>query len=216
MIHQTATRVEGIGNLQEGSYGDIHIDGLVNITGDISFMECNMNGIGKAMGSLEGEILRVDGSLKTKGNVKVKKLAINGLMRCGEVKVYADAIYIEGLLESKDEISADIIRVDGLIRVPILSGDDIELNYAKAKIKGLIMLPFKTFRFHLNKIVQGVDTIECTKLKATNLISKNICAQEIYLMDHCCIDVIECDGDIYMDATCSKKEIRGEYQLHRI
>lgn len=214
MMEHTTTRVEGIGSLAEGNYEDIIADGMVNVKGDITFQSCCMNGMGKASGSMEGDALHVDGTLKTSGNVKVKTLTVNGLMRCGEVKVYADKIHVDGLLESKDEISADIIRVDGLIKVPTLSGDDIELNYAKAKIRGLVILSFEIFNF--NKLIQGVDTIECTHLKATNLVSKHICAQEIHLMDHCDIDLIECDGDIYMDATCRIKEIKGEYTMHRL
>lgn len=214
MSEQTATRIEGIGSLQGGKYGEIHIDGLVNIKGDIQFAQCKLNGMGRAIGTLTGDILQVEGTLRAKGSIKVKKLMVEGVVHCGNVKVYADAIDVVGLLESKDEVSADCIRVDGLIRVPTLSGDDIELNYEKANIKGMALLPSKALNLNLNKWVQGVDSIECTRLKASKLVSKTICAQEIHLSNHCCIDVVECDGDIYLDATSKIKEIRGEYRLH--
>lgn len=214
MKEQVVTRIDGIGVLHAGEYGDIRADGVIQVDGDVRFANCRIDGIGKSKGAMEGNCLCVDGSFKTAKGIKVKALEINGLMRCDEVKVYADEIHVEGLLSCKDEISADVIRVDGLIKVPMLSGDDIELNYMKSKLSGLVLLPFKAFSFNVS--MQGVDRIECTKLKASNLVSKHICAQQLHLLDHCQIDVVECDGDIYMDTTCTIKELIGEYRLHRI
>lgn len=202
------TRIEGLGTLVSGEYERIKAEGAVKIKGDISFKELKVDGTCKGEGDLHGELLDVDGTLKVEGNVKVNILDIDGLMKTGANKVYADEIHVNGILKNEEEVSADIIRVDGLIRTPSLLGDDIELNYQSMEGAGFLL---KTLG--LKKFVQSADHIECTKLKASHIVCQHVCAQTVYLSDHCEIATLECDGEIHMDASCHIGKIIGDYQL---
>lgn len=210
MRKQYDTIIEGMGSLVTGNYNMILVEGCGKFKGDIQFRECKIEGTAKALGSLQGDVLDVEGSLKVEQEIKVKELYVEGMLRSGNANVYADKIEVHGFLNNGKEVSADIIKVDGIVHTPSLLGDVITLNYSEIMAtKGIGLL------LGLRKpLVQGVDAIECTKLNASHLSCKRICAQEIHLRDHCEIDEIECDGHIYVDSTCRIKTIHGDYILH--
>lgn len=203
------TILEGLGNLRTGEYGDVCLEGLHNISGNIRFRKMKIEGSCNSKGKLEGDTLVVGGFLNAAKDIKVKLLNIDGFAKTGKAKVYADRIEVNGVLRNEEEISADIIKVEGIIQTPSLLGDEIELNY-KAVQKTSFALDFFGLR---QKLFHGADTIECTKLKASYITCKRICAQEIELYDHCVVDEIECDGVIHMDATCRVGIINGDYTL---
>lgn len=207
------TRIEGIGSLQAGSYGNVLVEGSCKFKGDVSFLTCKIAGVSSAQGAMHGDALKVEGSLRVEKDVKVKELDVEGLLRSGQGKIYADRIHVEGVLTNEGEVSADIIEIEGLIKTPSLLGDEIHLNYSQIMSKR-VWGGIGGLGFPFHKKLQGVDTIECTKLHAAYVSCKRICAQEIHLTNHCVVEHIECDGDIYVDSTCMIKSITGTYTMH--
>lgn len=204
------TIIDGMGSLPQGTYTTVLIEGIGYTQGDIAFTKMRVDGTCKAKGKLEGEHLLVSGMFTGEDCVHVKQLEVSGMMKIKHGHVYGDEIRVSGFLKGEEEISADHIVVDGSIQAALVTGDVIDLNY-----RDVSKLGFVTSAFLGKKLFPKVDHIECTRLQASFLKCAHLCAQEIHLQNHCVIDVIECDGTIFMDDSCEVKEIRGHYTIVR-
>lgn len=210
--NQINMKIEGLGTITNGTYGDIKVEGVGKIKGDIKFQSMSIEGTCNASGKLLGSTLTIEGLLKVYGDIKVKTLDVQGLLRTGEEKIYADEIRVEGLLKNSGEVSADKVLIEGCINMNDLFGDQITINYGGSSHGGL----FFGAGFHLfgakntfskwNK----ANNIECSNLKASNLTCHSISAYDIELHDHCIVDAVYCDGSLTYDSSCQVKHIEGD------
>lgn len=222
-----STRIDGFGTIAGGHYENISINGTGTILGDCECIAISINGNGKCDGKLvckdlhvngsgkcqdiEAEYLKINGGLKVVGNIKTKKLNIDGGLSSEVNKIYANRIKVNGVLKNNDEVNADEIDVDGKIIAANLFGDVIKISYNDrlnifdlrallSKVNDIFMTPF-----HYNK----VDTIECTTLYANYLTAAHINAHDITLGKSCDIDEIYCDGTLRHHENCKIRNITG-------
>ena len=204
-------KIEGLGTLPQGNFGNILVEGVGKGSGDLTFDTMSVEGKFHACGKTEGHRLRVEGVMSAERSVKVKDLLVNGFLQVKAENVYADRMEVNGVLKCRQEISADDIVVDGYVETELLCGDQIRLHYREVrKLERFLRFMGR------QKPLKSVQRVECTRLEAGSFSCAHICAQEITLRHHCKIDVIECDGVITMDDTCTVQKMIGDYTLKKI
>ena len=55
----------------------------------------------------------VQGVMTCKKDIRVRRLDIEGVVKSDGIRVYADEIYVEGVLNNKGEVNADKVRIEG-------------------------------------------------------------------------------------------------------
>lgn len=196
-------KIDGMGTLMEGTYGQIKIDGMGKITGDIEFDSLKINGACKAVGNLIGKEIKINGDLKAQKDIRVKKIIINGAVSNESGKLFADEIHVDGVLSNENEVNADRIVIHGSVSLHEVYGDKIYMNPV-------------TDRFHFfrnNKNRNHAKTIECSYLEAVNLYCDTICATDIHLSSNCKIEHITCDGKLVYDSSCKIGTIEGDCEI---
>ena len=123
------TTIEGIGSISGGKYGRIDIEGVGSINGDLEFEVLSIEGTCKCSGDLKGGTMDVQGVMTCKKDIRVRRLDIEGVVKSDGIRVYADEIYVEGVLNNKGEVNADKVRIEGCASLNDLFGDDIRINY---------------------------------------------------------------------------------------
>ena len=131
-------------------------------------------------------------------------MLFRSVLKSDGIRVYADEIYVEGVLKNKGEVNADKVRIEGCASLNDLFGDDIRINYGHGQhiFHGL-------FGFRPEKR-NTARNIECSKLTACNMSAHSISATEIHLSSHCRVDHITCDGKLLYDSTCRIGSIDGD------
>lgn len=203
------TRIEGVGTLPGGCYGNIAIEGVATIKADVEFEELNIEGTCKCNGDLKGEVMKVEGVMSCKRDIRVKRLDIDGVVSSDGIRVYADEIHVEGVLRNKGEVNADKVVIDGCASLNDLFGDDIQINYGSGR-----HFFGRLFGFRPEKM-NTAHNIECSRLTASNISCHSISANEIHLRSHCHVDHITCDGKLEYDSTCKIKSIEGDCEIHK-
>ena len=198
------TTIEGIGSISGGKYGRIDIEGVGSINGDLEFEVLSIEGTCKCSGNLKGGTMDVQGGMTCKKDIRVRRLDIEGVVKSDGIRVYADEIYVEGVLNNKGEVNADKVRIEGCASLNDLFGDDIRINYGHGQhiFHGL-------FGFRPEKR-NTARNIECSQLTACNMSCHSISATEIHLSSHCRVDHITCDGKLVYDSTCRIGSIDGD------
>ena len=54
----------------------------------------------------------VQGVMTCKKDIRVRRLDIEGVVKSDGIRVYADEIYVEGVLNNKGEVNADKVRIE--------------------------------------------------------------------------------------------------------
>lgn len=206
--------INGISTIKEGEYDRIRINGSGTIKGNVKFDDLVVNGITNCDGAIEGNFVEIDGSFKTTKDIKTKKMLINGTVKSTGTKIYADEIEINGSLKGEGEVSADIVHVDGSIVVESLHGDKININYADHMNWNNFGITF--FSRHIQDKLNNIKEIECSQLKAGLLTCDILSAHDITLNKHCKIGVINCDGVLRFDDTCTITTINGKCTIEKI
>lgn len=209
-------KVDGIGSILAGEYDVIEVDGIGKLKGNATARQVLIEGLFKSKGKLISNEITINGVARIFRDVKVKKITSDGIVKIRKANLYADEIICQGLITSTDEVSADIINIDGICSISRMYGDTIHIKNDKTQIKIKGEKRFIEYSIHLGRLYLGrkisenhsiVDQLECTNLEASGLHSKVVRAGNVKLSDGCEIHRLYCDGDINMDDTCIIGEI---------
>ena len=194
------TNYDGVGEMREGEFEDMSIDGIYTCKGDINARDVRISGIFKCVGSFEADTVECDGIAEFESGIKAKKITINGMVSVkNEGKIEADEIICEGFLSGKSEISADIINADGFINAKEIVGDSITI---KSRANGLK-------RMFLNRYSK-IELIEATTVDLTKVSARKVSGHEVNIGPKCTIETVDCDGTLSIHHTATVKEVIGE------
>ena len=74
-------KIEGIGKIGAGEYGDVKIDGSGSCEGNLKCVVLKVDGALKAGGSIEAEALSIDGKLKAAGDIIAAEIDCDGMAK---------------------------------------------------------------------------------------------------------------------------------------
>lgn len=226
-------RVEGIQTIKGGEFDSVRVSGVVTIQGDIITNKMRLEGVSTVKGLVKAARLQVSGvtniandivSNKIKveavmnlsGNLKAGELEIQGVIRSKGEKVEAEMISCKGVLDFAGEISADVIKAEGMIRADEICGDQICIESVSAE-------PYQWIKKGIRSLIgleeggkekfSRVDLIEGTTIVLKNVCAKEVNGHDITIGDNCTIDKVDCDGTLCVSRSATIKEITGEHEF---
>jgi len=195
-------KIEGVGTFQGGVYGNLGIDGVCTINGDLEAESIVIKGVCTCNGNLSAKTFDCDGILTVEGNLRLGIADIDGVVTVNGNKVEADRIDCDGVLSVEGEISADVIEADGKLNAEEIVGDRITIkSYWKRGLRGLLLklgdkgrgvrgvgLGFGSLKFSKIGLIEGT-TVELRGVRA-----RLVNGQDITIGKNCEIERVDASG----------------------
>jgi len=183
-------KIEGVGTIKGGVYGELRVDGVCTIEGDLTAESLKINGVCSCSGDVTAKLFNCDGVLTVSGNLRAGVADIDGVCTVNGSKVEADQIDCDGVLSVEGEISADIIEADGKINAYEIVGDRIRVK-SYWKNHGPLRALFK-----IGEKFSTIDLIEGTNIELRGVRAKSVSGQNVRIGKNCEIDRVDASGEL--------------------
>lgn len=208
MLHDS--QINGIGKISGGSFNKVQIDGVGEITGDLTCHSFHCNGKGKVLGHVQAESIHINGLCKMLGSIRSRALHIDGNVTV-EGGVYADQLDIRGGLSTEAGCEAERFRSQGRLDIRgLLNAESVTIELiTKCHIRDIGGEEIVVRKGLHNQDVFGkmfstvfgapqlvVDTVEgdTIELECTN--AKIVRGNDITIGPDCTIERIEYKGKL--------------------
>lgn len=208
--------IDGIGSLWGGKYGNVNVDGIGKVRGEIECDAFTVDGLLKGKGKLTvKELFSVDGIARMFRSVKAGQVKVDGILKLRRSSLTCENLNCDGITVCTRDINSDYVTVDGLISTRGIYGDSVEIktdpdcvkNNSGAKvIKAGRIFSYMYFGRRVSAHRSVCDTIECTRLVADGLECKTVRANTVELTK-CKIKTLYCTGLCHIDASCEIENI---------
>lgn len=147
MVENTVTdaRIAGEGTIGAGTYGEVVVNGVGTISGDIVCTGLRINGVGTCKGAVRAETATVNGTGRFDGQVQVGEMMINGdasMKQSAGIGTFdvkgraaingglaARSVDVRGELVVGEDVSADAFEGEGAFRVGgLLNADRVSFR----------------------------------------------------------------------------------------
>lgn len=194
--------MEGVSKMNGGEFGKIRVDGVGSCTGDLKAESLTVDGTFKCDGTVDTGLLRCDGAAAFTSNIRAKQIDVNGVINVKSgIRIEAEHIKCDGVINVNGEISADVIRADGCIKAKEIVGDQIYINTHIHRF------------FHSIFKLSQVDLIEATSIELHGVRAQSVNGKDIVIGPHCRIDSIDCSGTLFIDSTSLVGTVTGSYTV---
>lgn len=108
--------VNGVSNASGGKYGNVKIDGVGKVHGDVEGETFKVNGVIRINGSVKAEQFECDGKLTIGGPLNAERMRFNGLV---DVKggVAGDLMELNGMLTAKGDCECESVQGEGAFTI---------------------------------------------------------------------------------------------------
>lgn len=202
--------INGMGNIPAGTYGDVAINGMGKLDGDIKAERVVVSGTSKGEGTLEVNEMTVNGQMKYSGKLNViDKINVYGMALFGlEAKV--NSLFVAGSVKFGENADFDKAIVNGNLTVKgDFEGADFLCN-GKTNIEGLLNADNIEFKLNCKSTVKeiGGEKISVRRdegafFKLDGMVFQSVFSK-IFGDFRLNSDVIEGDS-IYLEYTTAKK-----------
>ncbi len=104
--------VNGVSDAVGGKYGNVRIDGVIKVVGDIEAQSFKLNGVVRTTGSVKSESFECDGTLKVAGSLSAGSMLMNGLVNV-EGALSGERLLLNGLLTIKGDCEFEHVEGEG-------------------------------------------------------------------------------------------------------
>ncbi|WP_035120344.1 hypothetical protein [Cohnella panacarvi] len=104
--------VNGVSDAVGGKYGNVRIDGVIKVVGDIEAQSFKLNGVIRTTGSVKSESFECDGTLKVAGSLSASQMRMNGLVNV-EGALSGEWLRLNGLLKIKGDCEFERVEGEG-------------------------------------------------------------------------------------------------------
>ncbi len=123
--------LSGVGSASGGTYGDVKIEGVGRVHGDIECRICHVEGVGVIHGNVKARKMNLSGKSTVKGNISADNIILEGYAtihgNCDAETFSANGAFtLNGLLNAGD---IDI-RLHGSATVQEIGGESIHVSLA--------------------------------------------------------------------------------------
>lgn len=218
-------RVDGKLNSTELAAGDIKIDGMASVSGNLQSDALNINGNLTANGNISTGNVKTDGRLKCSGTATTADFDTNGIATI-ENGLFAQNVSVDGMLnvtgnieatsvKSRGKIStnaqicADTIFLQGMVNADEIVGDDINICI---KDPAGIAAGFLNaiFGSQLRNDSKCANLIEATTIRLENVRAGVVNGANVTIGPACTIDRVDCTGEFQIDPTSCVRILNGE------
>lgn len=201
--------INGMGTVPTGNYGQITINGMGKLNGDIRTEGITISGTSKGEGNLETADLVVNGQMKYAGQFYAKKMSVNGM---ATIDGNADikSLFVAGRMKFGKNSSFGDVDINGSL---VVDGDfegNRFFNSGKTTIKGLLSADNIEFKLNFASKVKEIGGENIVVKKDNNIITKyendktKALISKFFREVRLEVDVIEGDS-IVLEYTTAKK-----------
>ncbi|MFC5530066.1 hypothetical protein [Cohnella yongneupensis] len=170
--------VNGVSTAAGGTYGNVKIDGVGKVSGDIDAKTIKANGVIRMNGAVKAEEMDCDGKLTVGGNLAVGRIRLDGLVSVKGI-MSGEHLDLHGLINVKGDCEIEkfdgegVFEVDGLLSVGTLN---IKLQgRAKAREIGVESMVIRQVpRSVWSKLWSWMSTKFVPELQATTIEGDDI------------------------------------------
>lgn len=121
--------LNGVGTLPSGEYGEIRVEGVGRITGDITCTRMCVNGSATVNGNVRAERVDIEGTCRVAGGLQAEKVKVSGWMKV-QGDINAEVFHARGAFKVGGLLNADRIEVaaHGPSRVREIGGGTIVIH----------------------------------------------------------------------------------------
>ena len=193
-------KIEGISKFTGGEYSRVKVDGIADCGGDIKAESIDIDGIFNCKGAVTADFIDCDGTADFSGNIFVGELDVDGVFNISSGnKLEAEKIFCDGFINIKGQVSADLIRAEGVVSAEEIVGDDICI---KSNIGRFWKLFIRKSRIKL---------IEATTIELEGVIATDVNGKNIIIGKNCRIENIDCSGTLQLHPRAKVSNITGNY-----
>jgi cytoskeletal protein CcmA (bactofilin family) len=194
-------KIDGMGTVTGGEYGNVSIDGMGKCTGDLSAETVSIDGMFRCSGKLTAKKLHCDGMATFFGDIKAENVEIDGMITvAGESRMEAAEIVCDGYIKLGGEISADVIKADGYISAREITGDNIYIHSRGHRFFGLFHRPHS-----------HIELIEATTVELRGVVAQTVNGRDVTINSGCTIENLDCSGTLYISSGSRVRNISGNF-----
>jgi cytoskeletal protein CcmA (bactofilin family) len=201
-------RLDGVMTIPGGVFGDLDIDGVVTVDGDLEAALLDIDGVFTCTGSIKADTLDCDGIATVEGDLRVRTADIDGVLALKGSKVEADSITCDGVLSVPGQLSADVIEADGFLNAHEIVGDRVSIGSLR---KSYVLI--KLWRRAKEAVgiddFSKVDLIEATTVSIQGVHARSVNGHDVTIGRACKVDRVDCTGTLVIDPTAEVGEVVG-------
>ncbi len=195
-------KIDGIGTIQGGEYGNISIDGIGKCEGDLHSDSLTIDGIFNTTGAIRTGRLQCDGVMTIDGNVHAEHVEVDGVLTLRGGKLESTTILCDGVIKMDGQISADRVEADGVIKAREIVGDYIQIESHRH-----FFAIFTRGRCSRSRI----DLIEATTVNLLGVSAATVSGKDVTVGRDCHIDRVDCSGTLYISPHARVGSVTGTY-----
>jgi cytoskeletal protein CcmA (bactofilin family) len=192
-----------------GVFGNLDIDGVVTIDGDLEAAHLDIDGVFTCRGSIKADSLDCDGVATIEGDLRTKTADVDGVLTLKGSRVEADFIKCDGVLSIPGQVSADVIEADGFLNAREIVGDRVTIGSFR-KSYFLIKLWRRAKEAVGVNDFSKIDLIEATTVSIQGVHAQSVNGHDVTIGRGCKVDRVDCTGTLVVDPTAEVAEIVGQ------
>ncbi|MGZ9586050.1 hypothetical protein [Paenibacillus marinisediminis] len=205
--------ISGIGKIYGGEFNRVTIDGVAEVTGDVTCNLFECNGKGKVKGNIAAKSIHVQGLCKFMHAVQAEQIRIDGSATMEE-RTSAEKIEVNGAISVDGDCQAEEFVAHGKVDIfGLLNAEKIYLEFvAKCKVgsmggESIVVKRGKQKHDIMNKMISSVfgnpqllvDTVEGDRIALENTKAKTVRGNSVTIGPGCEIDHVEYHSELFVD-----------------
>lgn len=184
-------KIEAMGAINGGKYEDIAIDGVGKIKGDIEVNRLNINGVCKCTGLLSSTEFVCDGVFDGNRNIKSKNIRVDGVMKLSAGNLEGNCLYCDGVLQTKGNVSFDIVDINGYISAKEITGDSIKIHNNIDRNVDMEKNIFHFLKGNTNsKNYCTIELIEASTINIQGVKAQTVSGEDVVINKDCEVNVV--------------------------
>ncbi|THF82667.1 hypothetical protein [Cohnella fermenti] len=120
--------INGVGQASGGSYGEVRIDGVSRLKGDIECEKLHINGVVSTHGTLKAKEMAFDGKLNAGELLDAGNARMNGMVKV-KGRFRGEAIELNGFIDVGGDLSAERLVCRGALDVKgLLNAGEVDIT----------------------------------------------------------------------------------------
>ncbi|MBC5738391.1 hypothetical protein [Lawsonibacter faecis] len=215
-------RISGMGDLPGGEYRSVSVSGMGKCTGALSAQSVTVNGTFNCKGSLDSQTTAVNGTLKCAGPLRTERfscngmadllgdtvantLTVGGMVHVKAAKLEGAEITCTGILQSDGQISADRVKVTGVVKAREIVGDHVSIRSHHVSLLKMFLPSASS--------ISSADLIEATTIDLEGVKAGVVNGHDITIGAACTVDCVDCTGTLRIHPSAAVGSVTGDYTM---
>lgn len=132
------SQINGIGKINGGTYNHVKVDGIGEVTGNLTCQAFHCNGKGKISGHVVSRVFKVQGMCKVMGKLESLEIRIDGTITADD-GIVSEKVLCNGAMSLDAGCKAETFQASGKVEIfGLLHADQVKLELlAKCRVRNV-------------------------------------------------------------------------------